>query len=118
MSLRLFAALPIPPDTARELKRLQKGVPGARWRPLENFHITLRFFGDVEDRQLEDLDELIKSNPESREESTTLALNPIRTDLLRKRSNLKSELMGLEAGLAEMEETAAAADTAVSEDKT
>jgi len=56
MSLRLFAALPIPPDTARELKRLQKGVPGARWRPLENFHITLRFFGDVEDRQLEDLD--------------------------------------------------------------
>ena len=56
MSLRLFAALPIPPDTARELKRLQKGVPGARWRPIENFHITLRFFGDVEERQLEDLD--------------------------------------------------------------
>lgn len=56
MSLRLFAALPIEPDTARELKRLHKGVPGARWRPLENFHITLRFFGDVDERQLEDLD--------------------------------------------------------------
>lgn len=56
MSLRLFAALPIEPQTARELKRLQKGVPGARWRPVENFHITLRFFGDVDERQLEDLD--------------------------------------------------------------
>jgi len=56
MSLRLFAALPIEPQTARELKSLQKGVPGARWRPVGNFHITLRFFGDVDERQLEDLD--------------------------------------------------------------
>ena len=56
MSVRVFAALPIPDDTARELKRLQKGVPGARWRPVENFHITLRFFGEVEETRLDDLD--------------------------------------------------------------
>jgi 2'-5' RNA ligase len=26
---------------------LQAGVPAARWRPPENFHITLQFYGDV-----------------------------------------------------------------------
>jgi 2'-5' RNA ligase len=56
MSYRLFAALPVPEEIGADLKRLQKGVPGARWRPLENFHITLRFFGDVDERVAEDLD--------------------------------------------------------------
>jgi len=49
--LRLFAALPIRPDIADHLVPLQKGVNGASWRPRANFHITLRFFGDV-DRHL------------------------------------------------------------------
>ncbi|MFS2316539.1 RNA 2',3'-cyclic phosphodiesterase [Maricaulis sp. D1M11] len=56
MTLRLFAALPLPEDLARRLKTLQKGVPGARWRPVENFHLTLRFFGEMDERRAEDLD--------------------------------------------------------------
>ncbi|WP_417479175.1 RNA 2',3'-cyclic phosphodiesterase [Maricaulis maris] len=56
MTLRLFAALPVPDSLHAEIARLQKGVPGARWRPRENFHITLRFFGTVDERQAEDLD--------------------------------------------------------------
>ena len=56
MSLRLFAALPVPEDIGETLKPLMKGVPGARWRPRENFHITLRFFGEMDERQAEDLD--------------------------------------------------------------
>lgn len=56
MSLRLFAAIPVPEEIGRDYLRLQKGVPGARWRPLENFHITLRFFGEMDERQAEDLD--------------------------------------------------------------
>jgi 2'-5' RNA ligase len=47
MSLRLFAALDLPDDVAERLLALMKGVPGAKWRPRENLHLTLRFFGDV-----------------------------------------------------------------------
>lgn len=56
MSLRLFAALPIPPEIRARLSPLQRGVLGAAWRPVENFHVTLRFFGDVDERIAEDLD--------------------------------------------------------------
>jgi 2'-5' RNA ligase len=44
---RLFAALPVPEDLWEGLAALQDGLPGASWRPEENFHITLRFFGDL-----------------------------------------------------------------------
>lgn len=54
--LRLFAALPIPDDVAEPLARLQRGVPGARWSPRENFHITLRFFGEMDETKADDLD--------------------------------------------------------------
>lgn len=54
--LRLFAALPIRPDIADDLTPLQKGVSGASWRPSANFHITLRFFGDIDRNFAYDLD--------------------------------------------------------------
>ncbi len=54
--LRLFAALPIRSDIAEHLTPLQKGVAGASWRPQVNFHITLRFFGDVDRNLAYDLD--------------------------------------------------------------
>ncbi len=47
--MRLFAALPIPDDTAQALRGLQHGVPGAHWRPRENLHITLCFYGELTD---------------------------------------------------------------------
>jgi len=56
MPLRLFAALPVPVAFHPELLRLQKGLPGAKWRPAENFHITLRFAGDLGEHQAEDFD--------------------------------------------------------------
>ncbi|WP_291843666.1 RNA 2',3'-cyclic phosphodiesterase [Maricaulis sp.] len=56
MTLRLFAAIPVPDILHAEIRRLQKGVPGARWRPHENFHITLRYFGELDERRAEDLD--------------------------------------------------------------
>jgi 2'-5' RNA ligase len=56
MSLRLFAALPVPFEIAERLTALQRGVPGARWRPAEAMHITLRFFGEMDERQAEELD--------------------------------------------------------------
>lgn len=57
--LRLFAALPVSTDQKRELTSLQKGLIGASWRPIENFHVTLRFFGDVDRRAAEALDDEI-----------------------------------------------------------
>jgi 2'-5' RNA ligase len=54
--LRLFAALAVPFDIAEALGRRQKGLPGARWRPLEALHITLRFFGEVREDVADDLD--------------------------------------------------------------
>lgn len=56
MTLRLFAALPVPEVFHKQILRLQKGVPGARWRPSANFHITLRFFGAMDGKRAEDLD--------------------------------------------------------------
>lgn len=46
--LRLFAGLSIPDHIAERLIPLQTNLPKARWRPRENFHITLKFFGEVD----------------------------------------------------------------------
>ncbi|MGE0282868.1 MAG: RNA 2',3'-cyclic phosphodiesterase [Rhizobiaceae bacterium] len=45
---RLFTALEIPRDAALSLSLLRGGLPGARWIDVENYHLTLRFIGDVQ----------------------------------------------------------------------
>jgi RNA 2',3'-cyclic 3'-phosphodiesterase len=54
--IRLFAALSIPPDIGRVLQLRQTGIEGARWRPLESLHLTLRFFGEIRQDVARDLD--------------------------------------------------------------
>jgi 2'-5' RNA ligase len=54
--IRLFAAIEIPPEIGEGLVRRQQGLPGARWRPTESLHITLRFFGEVAEDVAADLD--------------------------------------------------------------
>jgi 2'-5' RNA ligase len=61
MSLRLFAALVLPDDIAEGVVALMKGVPGAKWRPRENLHITLRFFGEVTEPVADDIDAALSS---------------------------------------------------------
>ena len=56
MSLRLFAAIAIPDFVAERVTPLMKGVPGAKWRPRENMHLTLRFFGEVAEPVADDID--------------------------------------------------------------
>jgi len=53
--LRLFTALPIPFDVAEALARRQTGLPGAKWRSAEQLHVTLAFYGEVEERRADDL---------------------------------------------------------------
>jgi 2'-5' RNA ligase len=47
---RIFTGLEIPAPISRELSMLRGGLPGARWIDPENYHLTLRFIGDVDDR--------------------------------------------------------------------
>ena len=47
---RLFTALEIPAPLAFSLSLLRGGLPGARWIDPENYHITLRFIGDTDQR--------------------------------------------------------------------
>jgi RNA 2',3'-cyclic 3'-phosphodiesterase len=54
--IRLFAALAVPKEIGVALTRRQSGVEGARWRPLEALHVTLRFFGDIREDTARDLD--------------------------------------------------------------
>ena len=51
--MRMFIAIPLPPDVRRELsaaqQRLMGVCPGGRFVPSENFHITLHFIGESAD---------------------------------------------------------------------
>lgn len=48
-ALRLFLALEVPEAHRREIERrataLRRSLPAARWVPVENLHLTLRFLG-------------------------------------------------------------------------
>ncbi|MCU0881041.1 MAG: RNA 2',3'-cyclic phosphodiesterase [Hyphomonadaceae bacterium] len=54
--IRLFVGLPVPLAIATAIEPLQRGVPGARWRNRHQFHITLGFIGEVDERTAESLD--------------------------------------------------------------
>jgi 2'-5' RNA ligase len=46
---RLFTGLEIPPEIGQSLSMMRGGLPGARWIDPENYHMTLRFIGDIDD---------------------------------------------------------------------
>ena len=52
---RLFTALEIPQAAALSLSLLRGGLPGARWVDVENYHLTLRFIGDVDGRLADEI---------------------------------------------------------------
>ncbi|MFS0771675.1 RNA 2',3'-cyclic phosphodiesterase [Sphingomonas sp. 1P08PE] len=53
--IRLFVALRPPPFVREALSDLMDGVGAARWQDDEQLHMTLRFVGEVERHQAEDL---------------------------------------------------------------
>ncbi len=56
---RLFVAIDFPDAVNRRLAGLTGGVRGARWLPPEQFHLTLRFIGEVEDSALTEIAEAL-----------------------------------------------------------
>src|ERR1044072_6444259 len=45
---RLFSAIEIAQGIAERLTLLRAGLTGARWIDPENYHLTLRYIGDVD----------------------------------------------------------------------
>lgn len=52
---RLFAALEIPHEALLPLSLLRGGLPHARWMEPADYHITLRFYGDISNGQADAL---------------------------------------------------------------
>lgn len=52
---RLFTGLEVPADVAGELSTYRGGLPGARWVDPANYHVTLRFIGDIDHGEARDV---------------------------------------------------------------
>lgn len=59
--MRLFIALDLPWAIKRDLGGLAFNLPGARWVPEENFHLTLRFIGETNRLQAEEIDHALNA---------------------------------------------------------
>ena len=57
--MRLFVALSLPDVVRNSLLALQGGVPGARWQTREQLHLTLRFIGEVDGREMAAIDDAL-----------------------------------------------------------
>lgn len=53
--MRLFIAIELPDEVKRLLGRLRSDIPGARWVPLEQLHLTLAFLGEVDEATMKRL---------------------------------------------------------------
>ena len=53
---RLFVALVPPVPVRSELARLAGPLPGVRWTPEDNLHLTLRFIGETDEVWLDEED--------------------------------------------------------------
>ncbi len=57
--IRLFVALDLPAELKTHLAMLAGGIPGAKWVPPENYHLTLRFIGEVENWRAQEVDDAL-----------------------------------------------------------
>lgn len=71
---RLFTGIEIPAPLADRLSFLRGGLPGARWIDPENYHLTLRFIGDVD---MHIADEVAAELARVRRQSFTLRLGDV-----------------------------------------
>jgi len=57
--LRLFVGIGFPPELKLRLLLLCSGVPGAKWVDPGNFHVTLRFIGEISEDLAADIDDAL-----------------------------------------------------------
>ncbi|MFO8015536.1 MAG: RNA 2',3'-cyclic phosphodiesterase [Candidatus Woesearchaeota archaeon] len=60
--MRLFIAFGVSEKAKEELKRLQAGLgSGADLKPVRDFHLTLKFLGDVDEKNINSIKEKLRS---------------------------------------------------------
>jgi len=59
--MRLFIAIELPKDVVAELARLQKEIDLFGLRQVKEFHLTLKFLGDVPDSKIERVKEALRT---------------------------------------------------------
>ena len=57
--LRLFVGITFPPELKLQLSLLCSGVTGAKWVDPGNFHLTLRFIGEISEDVAADIDDAL-----------------------------------------------------------
>jgi RNA 2',3'-cyclic 3'-phosphodiesterase len=57
--VRLFVALPLPQPLRARLAGYARPLPGVRWLPADNLHLTVHFLGDVDEGALPPLAEAL-----------------------------------------------------------
>ncbi len=59
--IRVFTAIRLPEDIKRSLTLLKGNLRGAKWVSQENLHITLRFIGEVTEKDLQGIKEELRN---------------------------------------------------------
>jgi 2'-5' RNA ligase len=57
---RLFIAIDLPDKARSNLESMFFGIPGARWVPLDQLHLTVRFIGEVDGAMFHDIKDCLK----------------------------------------------------------
>jgi 2'-5' RNA ligase len=57
--LRLFVGIEFPPELKLRLSLLCSGISGAKWVDPGNFHLTLRFIGEIAEDRAADVDDAL-----------------------------------------------------------
>jgi len=56
---RLFTGIEVPEEAGERLAELRGGLPGARWIDPIDYHVTLRFIGDVDRTVAREVDDIL-----------------------------------------------------------
>lgn len=57
--LRLFVGIPLPPERRLTLSAICAGIPGLRWVEPGNYHVTIRFIGEIDEGLAEEVHEAL-----------------------------------------------------------
>jgi 2'-5' RNA ligase len=58
---RLFIAVDLPDEINDSLANMCFGIPGAKWVPKDQMHLTLRFIGDADNALLSDITDILQN---------------------------------------------------------